>query len=85
MVSTGHRGVNKDVRSINQTATPQFKDIPSFPDDLEAIVASIECRLMETLTPRQFAMVQHLVEASKILTEAELTLGRDLAAARMSA
>ena len=78
-------GVNRDVRSINQTPTPQFQDIPSFPDDLELVIANIECRLLESLTPRQFTMVQHLVEASKMLTEAELTLGRDLAVARMSA
>jgi hypothetical protein len=77
--------VNTDVRNINQSATTQYQDIPSFPDDLELIIANIECRLLETLTPQQFTMVQHLVEASRMLTEAELTLGRDLLMERKSA
>jgi hypothetical protein len=73
------------VRSIHPAATTQYQDIPSFPDDLEVIIANIECRLLETLTPSQFTMVQHLVEASRMLTEAELTLGRDLLTERKSA
>jgi hypothetical protein len=73
------------VRSINQPTTQQFSEIPSFPDELEVIVASIECRLLESLTPQQFAMVQHLMEATRMLTEAELTLGGDLLATRKSA
>jgi hypothetical protein len=77
--------VNTDVRNISQSATTQYQDIPSFPDDLELIIANIECRLLETLTPQQFTMVQHLVEASRMLTEAELTLGRDLLMERKSA
>ena len=66
------------MRNISQPATTQYQEIPSFPDDLELIIANIECRLLESLTPRQFEMVQHLMEATRILTEAELTLGRDL-------
>jgi len=73
--------VNRDVLSISQPVVPQPQEIPSFPDDLEVIVATIECRLLEALTPQQFTLVQHLVEASKLLTEAELTLGRDIIAA----
>ena len=73
------------MRSINQAATPQLQEVPSFPDDIELVIANIECRLLESLTPRQFEMVQHLVQASQLLTEAELTLGRELADARMSA
>ena len=73
------------MRNINQPATTQYQDIPSFPDDLELIVANIECRLLETLTPRQFTMVQHLVEASRMLTEAELTLGQNILMERKSA
>lgn len=53
----------------------------SFPDDLEAIVATIECRLLDSLTPKQFEMVQHLVEANRLLVEAELTLGSEILAA----
>jgi hypothetical protein len=68
-----------------QLAAPQLREIPSFPDDLEVVIANIECRLLESLTPRQFEMVQHLVEATRLLTEAELTLGQDRIAERKSA
>jgi hypothetical protein len=78
-------GSDTDVRSINQQAQPQFQEISSFPDDLEVIIANIECRLLESLTPRQFTMVQHLMEATRMLTEAELTLGGDLLVHRKSA
>ena len=73
------------MRDISQAATTQYQEIPSFPDDLELIIANIECRLLESLTPRQFEMVQHLMEATRMLTEAELTLGRDLLMERKSA
>jgi hypothetical protein len=77
--------VNEDVRNISQPTATQYQDIPSFPDDLELIVANIECRLLESLSPQQFTMVQHLVEATRMLTEAELTLGQDLLMERKSA
>ena len=77
--------MNRDVRTINQTAPTQYQEIPSFPDDLEVIIANIECRLLDSLTPRQFMMVQDLVEATRMLTEAELTLGQDILAERKSA
>jgi hypothetical protein len=73
------------VRSINQTAPTQYQEIPSFPDDLEVVIANIECRLLESLSPQQFAMVQDLMEATRLLTEAELTLGQDLLAQKKSA
>ena len=73
------------MRNISQPATTQYQDIPSFPDDLEVIIANIECRLLETLTPREFEMVQHLMEATRMLTEAELTLGQSLLTERKSA
>jgi len=73
------------VRNVSQPATTQYQEIPSFPDDLELIIANIECRLLESLTPRQFEMVQHLMEATRVLIEAELTLGRDLLVERKSA
>ena len=66
-------------------ATQQYQDIPNFPDDLEVVVANIECRLLETLTPQQFTMVQHLMEATRLLTEAELTLGHATLMERKSA
>jgi hypothetical protein len=77
--------VNTDVRTINQPAPTQYQEIPSFPDQLEVIIANIECRLMETLSPRQFMMVQDLVEATRMLTEAELTLGQDILTQKKSA
>jgi hypothetical protein len=85
IVSTGHTGVNRDVRTINQPAPTQYQEIPSFPDDLEVIIANIECRLLDTLTPQQFMMVQDLMEATRTLTEAELTLGQDILSERKSA
>jgi hypothetical protein len=71
--------------SQQTTATMQFQDMRSFPDDLEAIVANIECRLLETLTPQEFLLVEHLVEATRLLTEAELTLAQCLPGERLSA
>lgn len=85
IVLAGHTGVRKDVRNISQPAVAQYQEVPSFPDDLEMIIANIECRLLETLTPTQFEMVQRLVEATRMLTEAELTLGQDLLQERKSA
>lgn len=73
------------MRNISQPVTTQYQEIPSFPDDLELIISNIECRLLESLTPAQFEMVQHLVEATRTLTEAELTLGQNLLVARKSA
>jgi len=73
------------MRNGNQPAPTQYQEIPSFPDDLELIISNIECRLLESLTPRQFEMVQHLMEATRMLTEAELTLGRQLLTERKSA
>ena len=73
------------MRNSSQAATTQYQEIPSFPDDLEVIIANIECRLLDTLTPQQFEMVQHLMEATRMLTEAELTLGQVLSQERKSA
>ena len=73
------------MRNISQPVTTQYQEVPSFPDDLEMIIASIECRLLETLTPCQFEMVQHLMEATRMLTEAELTLRQALLQERKSA
>jgi hypothetical protein len=96
MIMSGLWGANRDVQTMSQTATapqlsatpisaPQFREVRSFTDDLEVIIANIECRLLESLTPRQFEMVQHLVEASRLLTEAELTMEQQPVAKRMSA
>ena len=85
-ISAGHSPEDRDVQMMSQpAATQQYRDMPNFPDDLEVIVANIECRLLETLTPQQFTMVQHLMEATRLLTEAELTLGQATSMERMSA
>lgn len=73
------------MRTINQQSAPQFQDFPSFPDQLEVIVSNIECRLLETLTPDQFAMVQHLIEATQLLSELDVAVGTDLLVERKSA
>ena len=73
------------MRNISQSTIVQYQEVPSFPDQLELIISNIECRLLESLTPRQFEMVQHLVEATRMLTEAELTLGQQLMSERKSA
>ena len=73
------------MRNSSQPAATQLQEVPSFPDDLELIIANIECELLEALTPKQFELVQHLVEVTRVLTEAELTLGHSLLAERKSA
>lgn len=45
-----------------------------FVDRLEQLVVDLECKLLDTLTPDQFATVQHLVQAAQILAEARSTL-----------
>jgi hypothetical protein len=49
-------------------------EMGSFLDKLEHLVADLECTLLETLTPAQFADVQNLVQATQILTEARSAL-----------
>jgi hypothetical protein len=73
------------VQNINQPPTGPYQEFPSFPDELEVIIANIECRLLETLSPQQFEMVQHLMEATRMLTEAEVTLDQALMQGRKSA
>lgn len=51
-----------------------FTEIPRFSDDLEAIIADLECELLASLTPEQFSAVQTLVEATRLLTEAQAAL-----------
>ena len=73
------------MQNVSQPLTAPYQEFPGFPDELEVIIANIECRLLETLTPRQFEMVQHLMEATRMLTEAEVTLDLALTQARKSA
>ena len=73
------------MRNGSQQTPVQYQELPNVADQLEAIVASIECRLMEALTPQQFEMVQDLMEATRLLTEAELVLGAELPIERKSA
>jgi hypothetical protein len=73
------------VQNPSQPATAAYQEFPGFPDELESIIANIECRLMESLTPQQVEMVQHLMEATRMLTEAEVTLDQALMQERKSA
>jgi hypothetical protein len=84
-VPAGLTGENSDVPGSSHPITAQHQEIPSFPDELERIIADIECRPLETLTPPQFALVEQLMEATRLLTKAELTLGGDLLTERKSA
>lgn len=73
------------MRSITQQGATQFQDFPSIPDQLEAMISDIECRLLDSLTPNQFKLVQHLVEAQVLLTELSTTVSRDMYVERKSA
>jgi hypothetical protein len=55
-------------------------EVGGFVDKLEHLVAELECKLLETLTPAQFAVVQDLMQASQIMTEARSTLDAPAAA-----
>jgi hypothetical protein len=73
------------MRTITQQTAPQYQDFPSFSDQLESIISNIECRLLDTLTPDQFQMVQHLVEATQLLAELEAAGIDDFTTERKSA
>ncbi len=73
------------MRTLTQQTTGQYQEFPSFPDQLEAIISNIECRLLETLTPAQFQMVQHLIEATQLLSDLESAGVNDFASERKSA
>ena len=45
-----------------------------FVDKLEEMVVDLECRLLESLSPEQFATVQSLVQAAEVLAEARAVL-----------
>jgi hypothetical protein len=73
------------MRTFTQQTTASYQDFPSFPDQLEAIISNIECRLLDTLTPAQFQMVQHLIEATQLLSELDSAGVNDFATERKSA
>ena len=70
----------QEERAVRTLCAADFVEIAEkveaggFVDKLEHLVAELECRLLETLTPTQFAAVQDLVQAAQILTEARVTL-----------
>jgi len=73
------------MRSIAQPTTTQHQDFPSIPDQLEAMISDIECRLLDTLSPSQFRLVQHLVQAHLLLGELDATVSHDMYVERKSA
>jgi hypothetical protein len=50
-------------------------EIGSFVDELEELFATLQCELLDTLSPDQFMKVQRLVEAGQVMTEAQCMLG----------
>jgi hypothetical protein len=67
----------RDVRTLRAADMVEIADtveMGGFLDKLEHLVADLECTLLETLTPWQFAVVQNLVQATQILTEARFAL-----------
>ena len=63
------------MRTVRATELAGTTEIVSFVDELEELFASLQCELLDSLSPQQFAMVQRLVEAGQVLTEAQCTLG----------
>lgn len=59
-----------------QQIISQTELIPSFPDDLEALIADLECELLMSVTPEQFQVVQRLVRANRLLVEADSLLAK---------
>jgi hypothetical protein len=49
--------------------------VPRILDQLESSMIDIECALLDTLTPAQFALIQELVQATRILTTARCVVG----------
>ena len=64
-----------DVRTVRASELTDTTEIVSFVDELEELFASLQCELLDSLSPVQFARVQRLVEAGRVLTEAQCTLG----------
>ena len=72
------------MRTMKATELAGTTEIVSFVDELEELFASLQCELLDSLSPEQFSKVQRLVEAGQVLTEAQCTLGV-LASVRSSA
>jgi hypothetical protein len=61
--------------SVRAGARRELTMVPRILDDLESAAIDIECELLDTLTPAQFARVQELVQATRLLTTARCVLG----------
>ena len=65
------------------SSPPTVAVAPSFPpqllDEVEAMIAQIQCILLETLTPQQFRLVQDLRDATQVMAVARFAAadGRD--------
>jgi hypothetical protein len=60
---------------VKATELANTTDITNFVDELEELFASLQCELLDSLSPQQFAKVQRLVEAGQVMTEAQCMLG----------
>jgi len=60
---------------VKASELAETTDIVSFVDELEELYASLQCELLDSLSPQQFAKVQRLVEAGQVMTEAQCMLG----------
>ena len=63
------------MRTVSRAELADSVEIVSFLDRLEETFASLECQLLDSLSPTEFATVQRLVEAGRLMTEAQYTLG----------
>ena len=72
------------MRTVSRAELADSVEIVSFLDRLEETFTSLECQLLDSLSPKEFATVQRLVEAGRLMTEAQYTLGM-MALARTSA
>jgi hypothetical protein len=71
------KGREGDVRIGSATDLVEIGELVQsggFVDKLEEMVVDLECRLLESLSPEQFATVQSLVQAAEILAEARAVL-----------
>jgi hypothetical protein len=63
------------VQAVRANELVETTEIGNFVDELEELFASLQCELLDVLSPQQFTKVQRLVEAAQVMTEAQCMLG----------
>lgn len=63
------------MRTVRASELADTTEIVSFVDELEELFASLQCELLDSLSDQQFTKVQRLVEAGRVMTEAQCMLG----------